>query len=154
MTSLLITLASVFLSLSSFADFSAVTAGDFTDQHDQIQKLDETTKWILFSPDKESFAHAKSAFERLEIKNAKDKNGFLVSDISAMPKMVTKMFALPKMKKYSFVFALDHTGEATQEWPRNKSELTLIKVDKLKVTEIIHLKTEAETIDALKSVAH
>jgi hypothetical protein len=150
----LVLVSALLISLSSVASFTAITANEFRDQHDQVQKLDASTKWILFAPDKESFAFAKVGFEKLEIKNAKDKNGFLVSDISGMPTFVTKMFALPKMKKYSFVLALDRTGEGTKEWPRNKNELTLIKVDQLKVNEIIHLKSETETIEALKNLTN
>lgn len=148
---LLIVLLSLFVS-SGHASLANLNALDLLDQHEEIQKLDETTKWVLFAPDKESFAFAKTAFEKLEIKNAKEKNGFLVSDISAMPKIVTKMFALPKMKKYSFVLALDRTGEATKEWPRREKELTLIKLDSLKVTEVLHLKSESETFDTLKNL--
>lgn len=152
MKSILAFLLVLFVSFSSTASLIAISPNEFTDQHDQVQKVDETTKWILFAPDKDSFAFAKTAFEKLEIKNAKDKNGFLISDISAMPKLVTKMFALPKMKKYSFVLALDRTGEATKDWPRKEKELTLIKVDQLKVSEVIHLKSEIETVDALKKL--
>jgi hypothetical protein len=57
------------------------------------------------------------------------------------------------MQKYSFTSALDRTGEATKDWPRKEKQLTLIKTEGLKVIEIMHLKSETETLESLRALS-
>lgn len=59
-----------------------------------------------------------------------------------MPSLVSKMFAIPKMKKYSFKMALDKSGETTKQWPREAGVIVVMKLSKLKLETIELLKTE------------
>lgn len=151
---IILSLFVLLVGLSGFASESLVTLqpSEFSDQHDQIQKLTIETKWILFSTEMESFNMAKTAFEKTGLKSATEKNGLLVSDISKMPSLVTKMFALPKMRKYPFTVALDRKGDLTKTWPRTKGSLTLIKLDKLEVKEVSLLKSEEEVLNYIRAL--
>lgn len=128
----------------------SLEALEFTDQYDQVHKLSLETKWVIFAAEMDAFKFAKAAFEKLEIKSAGDKGGLLVSDISGMPSLVSALFAMPKMKKYSFSVALDRKGETTQKWPRKEAHLTLLKLNQLKVVETTYLGTEQAVVEFLK----
>ena len=69
----------------------------------------------------------------------------IISDISKMPGLVSKMFAIPKMKKYNFKLALDKEGDVTKAWPRQEGVILVMKVDQLKVESTENL-TTAEAV--------
>lgn len=106
---------------------------ELTDQFDQKVQVNEQTKWIVFSGDKYSSDLIQKAIEDLKLTDLSIYKGIYVADISAMPGMVTAMFALPKMKKYSFKVTLDKSGDFTEKWPRKKEMVTLLQLDQLKI---------------------
>ena len=69
-----------------------------------------------------------------------------------MPGFVTKMFALPKMKKYPFKLALDYEGHITKDWPKKMAHVTFIKLSSLKIVEVKFLKNDTEIEANLKNI--
>ena len=118
---------------------------DFQSQHEETVTLNEKTQWVLFVVDMEGANFVKAALEKLKISNPADLGGLYVSDISKMPSLVTSMFALPKMKKYPFKMALDHSGDSTSTWPRSEKKVTLLRLSSLKVEKV-------ETLDGAEAV--
>lgn len=121
-----------------------VQAQIFYDQHDNPMNLSATTQWIIFSHDKDGGNWVKEALTELDITNLEGRGGIYLADISKMPSLVTKLFAMPKMKKYEFRMALDKTGELSESFPRIDSRVALIKLDSLKITEVIQAKSADE----------
>jgi hypothetical protein len=137
----------------AFPAFSAVKVGDqvsaikIQNQFEETAELTADTQWIIFSSDMKA---AKLLTEYLSEENAKKTDlskTLIISDISKMPGMISKMFAIPKMKKYAFKLALDKTGEATKDFPRQEGSLTVIKVAQFKVESIEQLSSS----EAVKS---
>jgi hypothetical protein len=130
----------------------AITAGDSLpsiqtqNQFEEPAELNKETKWILFSSDMNA---AKMLTEYLNENASKLdlSKTLIISDISKMPGLVAKMFAIPKMKKYNFKLALDKTGETTKDWPRKEGHLIIIKLSELKVESV----EEVNTKEAVKS---
>lgn len=125
----------------------AFTAGDtlsafkIENQFEEPAELNSETKWIIFSSDMNA---AKMLTEYLN-ENAKSLDltkTLIISDISKMPGLVSKMFAIPKMKKYNFKLALDKTGETTKAWPRQEGTITVMKVSALKVESTEEIKSK------------
>lgn len=122
----------LFVSSAFAQDFKAQS---FEDQFGDTIELTAQTQWVLFAHDKQSADWAHQALTELGLEDLSAQNGLYVSDISAMPGFVTKMFALPKMKKYPYRLALDKSGEQTGDWPKTEGTLSLIKLDGLKLVE-------------------
>ncbi|WP_413560954.1 hypothetical protein [Bdellovibrio sp. HCB209] len=127
----------------------ALQAGDtlsafkIENQFEEPAELNAETKWIIFSSDMNA---AKILTEYLNA-NAKDMDltkTLVISDISKMPGLVSKMFAIPKMKKYGFKLALDKEGDVTKAWPRQEGVITVMKVAALKVESTKELKTKED----------
>lgn len=110
---------------------------ELKDQFDAKVQVDEKVKWIVFSPDKYISDLINKALDDLKLTDLTKTNGLYVADISAMPGMVTTMFALPKMKKYPFKVVLDYEGDLTGKWPQKKEKASLIKLDQLKILSVI-----------------
>jgi hypothetical protein len=51
-----------------------------------------------------------------------------VSDISRMPGVVTKLFALPAMRKRSYRILLDRDGKVTADIPNEEGKITVLEL--------------------------
>lgn len=111
--------------------------------------VDKQTKYILFSADK---AASTLLHENLTSTKTKpeDVGAVYISDISKMPSLITKMVALPKMKKYDYKLGLDRDGVLTKPWPRKDGEITCIELKDSKIVSITYLKTNSEIQNFLK----
>lgn len=69
-----------------------------------------------------------------------------ISDIHTMPSFVTNLFALPKMKKYSYSLLLLY--EEKDIFPKQENALTVLKTQDNKIVKIEYVKDakEIETI--------
>lgn len=137
-------------SVGAFQTGDLLTPLKFESQFSENMQVSESTQWILFAADK---ASGKLVTDHLlESKYNIDESGMVyVSDISKMPSLITRMIALPKMKKYPFKMALDKEGVVTATWPRQEGKVTLIELDHLKVKNIRFVATQGELGEILKS---
>lgn len=122
------------ISITSHAD--SLKSISLPDQFDQSTTIDENTQWVIFSNDKDMSDNINKALEDLKITDIKSLNGAYVSDISRMPSMITKMFALPKMQKYTFKVLLDKEGDLTSKWPQEKGKVSLMTLEKLEIKSV------------------
>lgn len=122
-----------------------LTAFQIENQFSEPAALTADTKYIIFSSDMDA---AKNLNEYLNENISKHdlSKTLIIADISKMPTLVSKMFAIPKMKKYSYKLALDKTGETTKNWPRQKGNLVVIKLTALKIDSV-------ETLNSKEAVA-
>jgi hypothetical protein len=136
------------IAAQSFALVSGETLPAFKiqNQFEEPAELTKETKWILFSSDMKAAKLLTEYINENATKLDLTKT-LIISDISKMPALVSKIFAIPKMKKYNFKLALDKTGETTKDWPRQEANLTVIKVSELKIESIENLGTP-ETVKA------
>jgi hypothetical protein len=119
------------------------------DQHGVLRAVDADTRLVLFSRDmeggdvlKEALADAPDGF--LEARGAA-----YVADISRMPGLVTRLFALPSMRRRPYPMLLDREGEVTARLPGADGRATLIFLDDLRVVRVLHVATSQELRQAL-----
>jgi len=106
------------------------------DQHDEPHPLVEKTGIILFAPD-----HASSAIAHQLLVQAKPdavtRLGIrYVADISGMPSLIARLFALPKMRGYPYRMLLGHAAEDTALLPRREGRVTVLHVRDWKIERI------------------
>ncbi|MDX1296463.1 MAG: hypothetical protein R3302_09345 [Sulfurimonadaceae bacterium] len=56
-------------------------------------------------------------------------NAKYVSDISAMPGIITKMFALPKMRDYNYALMLNYEDEFAAKFDKQEGKLTVYRLN-------------------------
>jgi len=138
-------LAIAFCLLLSLPTFAELKAGDqfpdieFTDQFDKKHKINDQDKLLLISFD-------KKVSEQVHDFLSKQEKGFLskhsaryIADISGMPSLITKMFALPKMRDYEYTLLLIKDEALAEKFSQSEDQLLVIHLENNKIqnTEFI-----------------
>jgi hypothetical protein len=126
----------------------------FKDQWDQNHELDRKTNWLVVSQAMESGDIVKDAFNSLSIKKPGDYGMIYIADISAMPSLISKFFALPKMRDYIFPIGLiREEGElAKMKLPLEAPEkVAVIALNKLNIDGAMYFSDQATFETFLKS---
>jgi hypothetical protein len=106
------------------------------DQFGADGRVDDTVRVILFSRDMEGGDFLKTGLSAVGEGVLTDAHVVYVSDISGMPRLVARMFALPKMRKRPYPMLLDRTGEWTALLPGTPGHATFIHLDRLKIRAV------------------
>jgi hypothetical protein len=106
------------------------------DQHGETAKIDASTRLVLFTRDMEAGDTVKAALAEKRTADLEVLGLVYAADISGMPGLVRRMFAVPAMRKRGYAMLLDTTGEETERIPSEPSRATLIALEDLEVTSI------------------
>lgn len=120
-------------------------------QFEESVTMTPETQWVVFVAEKAASKVFNDKVKELNVK-LDEKPILYVSDISKMPSLITRMFAIPKMKKIGYKMALDRKGEITKEWPRQEGAITVMEISNQKVTGIRFLSQEPEIKSFLKNL--
>lgn len=126
-------------------DLSSFTVEGLKDQFEQPVTLNENTQWVVFISEKSVSQIFSDSMKTLNI-NPDHQPFIYVSDISKMPALITKMFALPKMKKLGYKMALDRSGEITKSWPRQDKSVTILSIKDKAVNGVDYLEDEDQIL--------
>jgi hypothetical protein len=99
------------------------------DQHDTTQTIGAHTRLLIFSAERDVSALVETALADQTADSLAAAGIQYVSDISAMPGMVTTMIALPKMRKRPYPMLLARESEETAMLPREPGKVTLIATE-------------------------
>jgi hypothetical protein len=137
------------------ADFLAVGSRlepfSLQDQHAVEQTVDEKTRLILFSRDMEGGKLLKEALSEVEAETLALRGAVYVADISGMPKLVARLFALPSMRKRPYPMLLDRDGSTTASLPDVEGSATLIFLEQLEIVRIEHVETAEDVRESLET---
>ena len=129
-----------------------IEAFELEDQFGNTDRVDKTTGLILFSRDMDGGEVLSAALEGKSAEFLADRQAVYVADISGMPGLVARLFALPKMRKRGYPMMLDRDGEATARLPDQEGSGTLIELDKLQIVGINFLSNAAELSTRLEAL--
>jgi len=122
------------------------------DQHDKPVTIGPATRWIVFASEKAVSdmvntvlsAEPAGTVERLQL--------VYIADISAMPAMVTRMFALPKLRELPYPVALARESDQVAQvadLPRQPGSATLLRLEDGRIARISAVGSAAELRAAL-----
>ena len=138
-----LSLAAMLVADVAFAERYAVgdTIEPFTleDQHGESGTFDASAKVILFSRDMKGGDFLKEGLAGVARGYLDGMNAVYVADISGMPRLIARIFAVPAMRKRPYSMLLDRDGEATARLPDLEGQATLIFLDRLRVQRIVHV---------------
>lgn len=139
-------------SLAGQAVAQDLSGVEVNDQWDKPMVIDDTVKWLVFSHHKEGGEWVKNTFQQQKITDTSALNMQYMADISAMPGLITRLFAIPKMKDYGFRMGLIKDENLSQDWPRQEEKVSVFWMDKGSVSEAQYFGSEQEFAAWLKSV--
>lgn len=113
------------------------------DQFEKIHTIDLQVKTILFASDKETSEILRDFLLEKDKDFLNKNNAVYVADISGMPSLIAKFFALPKMKKYPFsVLLLDDTNK--DNFKKEEGKIIIYTLEKNNVKNIQKISTKEE----------
>lgn len=146
-------LFSVLLFVATFAN--ALNVGDSTptfaikDQFEKAHTIAADTKTILVAADKDTSEIMRDYFLTKEKGFLEANKTYYVADISGMPSLIAKFFALPKMKKYPFSILLVDENQ-TKEFSKKEGNITVYSVDNGKISDVKYIKNADELAGLFK----
>lgn len=96
-----------------------------TDQHDVSTAIDADVRYVLFTRDMDGGKVVQRIFEEDGQRKLDAARAVYVSDISRMPALVTRMFALPSLRKRGYRVFLDRDGTVTRDFPSEEGRVTV-----------------------------
>lgn len=114
------------------------------DQFDRPVRIEAGTRFLLFAADKAAGDAATEALKAHPDLLAQQRIVY-IADISGMPAVITRMFALPKWRELPFPVGLVRDAQLTAALPRKAGELTLLMLDQGKVQGVEYL-TDAAAV--------
>ena len=126
-----------------------LTGFTLENQHDETGRVDASTKVILFSRDMDGGKLIKEALEDVPQEELDVRGAVYVSDISGMPRLVARLFAVPSIRKRPYAMLLDREGDVTARLPDTEGEATLIFLSELEIDRIEHASSAEAVRDAL-----
>ncbi|TFH23775.1 MAG: hypothetical protein E4H03_05350 [Myxococcales bacterium] len=109
------------------------------DQHGVERAVDASSDVILFTRDMDAGDIVKAALADTTAEQLDARHVVYVSDISAMPAMVARLLALPKMRKRPYPMLLDRDGDATARFPARAGLVTVLRVDDLEIVAVEYI---------------
>ncbi|EGV17233.1 hypothetical protein [Thiocapsa marina] len=125
-----------FASAASLENGTPMPALTLQDQYDTTHTIDASTRLLIFSAEREVSALVETALADQTTESLSAVGIRYVSDISAMPGMVTSMIALPKMRKRPYSMLLGRDPEETAMLPREPGKVTLITSEGGNITSV------------------
>jgi hypothetical protein len=126
---------------------AAMPALSLNDQHDKPAPVGPSTHWVVFTAEK-PVSDMVSAGLAAEPAGVVDRLRLVyVADISGMPALVTRMFALPKLRELPFPIALvREPAQVAQvaDIPRTAGSATVLRLEGGHVTQVTTVRQPAE----------
>lgn len=123
----------------------------FTDQWDKPLAITNQTQWLVFSKTKEAGNWIKDSFNELGLVDLKAKNLAYIADVSAMPSLITKWFALPKMQDYAFSMGLVYEDEQVAHWPYVDEAAMVYQLNDGEIVKATEFRNQATLLAFLKA---
>ena len=130
------------VSLATLAQPAEINAGDalpvmtLNDQHDKPYSLAADTRQILFAADNGGAGLVMAELDRRGATWLKDTKRAYLADIHKMPSLVTRLFAMPKLREKAYPIALGREAADLAMYPRKKDCVTLLPIQAGKLGEV------------------
>jgi hypothetical protein len=105
------------------------------DQHGDSHTL-SSGNVVLFAPDKGAGKLAHEVLNHTDKVELAARGIVFISDISGMPTLIARMFALPAMRKYPYLVLLGYEKQDTAMFPRQQGRVTVLHIKAGKISRI------------------
>ena len=107
---------------------------ELADQHGQPGRVDESVRLLLFTADMDAGDLVKAALEAdPKLQDLAAHRAVWISDIHRMPALITRLFALPSLRKRPYRMLLDRGPGPSARIPREEGKVSVVELDALVV---------------------
>ncbi len=131
---------------------SALPAFSLEDQHGKPVSVQPDTRLVIFAADKAASDLANEVLGNEKEGVLERLQAVYLADISGMPALVTRMFALPAMRGLPFPIGLAREAGVLADLPRQKGAVSVIRLGDGKVSRVDHAQdaTQLKTLLGLR----
>ena len=119
------------------------------DQHGDRIDVGEAVRILVVSRDMDAGDVVKTALGEADQAFLDRRGALYVADISRMPAMVSRLIAVPRMRKRPYRVLLDREGDVTRDLPSVEKKPTVLFLDRLRIVRVMHPATAADLRSAL-----
>jgi len=124
---------------------SRLAGFELEDQFGQPHSIKKMPRTLILTFEKTTGAFVNQFLTRQGSQYLAEHDALYIADIARMPSMITTMFALPKMKKYTHTVLLAYGEDFQGHFPRKSGKATVIHFDaSSRVTDCLFVSTEEE----------
>ncbi|MFE8032513.1 hypothetical protein [Thiohalocapsa marina] len=127
----------------------ALPAMTLEDQHGVGHAVDDQVKLIVFSADRAGSKVVEAALEGWDDDRLAAAGIRYVADISGMPGPITRLFALPSMRKQPYAILLGREPAQTEALPRQEDAVTLIHLQDGTIRAVAFVQTSQALAERL-----
>ena len=98
------------------------------DQHDQAYSLGAGTHILLVARDMDGAKLVKAALAEQPKGYLEARDAVFVADIQRMPALISKLFAIPAMRDYSYRVLLDREGRIASRYPGQAGQVSWLRL--------------------------
>jgi hypothetical protein len=118
---------------------------ELADAHGALGRVDERIRLVLFTADMDGGEIAQQALADPTLQDLAARDAVYVADVSRMPALVTRLFALPSIRRRPYRTLLDLAPDPTRRMPREAGKVTLLELDAL-VVRAVRFAAEPEAV--------
>ena len=137
---LIIAFASLLFS-NSFDVNQNINSFSLVDQFNKVHSVNANVKTIIVSFEKDTGADVNEFLSNKPADFLRKKNAVFIANISGMPSIITKLFALPKMKKYKHTVLLIY-DENDSRFLQKEDKSTVYKLENGVIKSIYYIEKE------------
>jgi len=120
------------------------------DQHGNEHVVDARVRALLFARDMKGGGVVKQALADSGAALLAEADAVYVANVSGMPAVIRRMFALPSLRRRGYPVLLDSEGQITKNLPGVEDRATLIQLRELTVVDV----TQFESSEAVREALH
>lgn len=143
---------------ATLAGAQTVTVGDaikpisWRDQFEQLVAVNEDTHAVILVSEKSVGEWVNATLGEMPAEALTQRRVVYVSDISAMPTLITKAFALPKWRKLPFSIGLAREAAEVPPWPQQSGSATWMQLRGMQVQSVRYLPNPTQLKLAMTSL--
>lgn len=123
------------------------------DQHDQAYTLDNQLQVLLVAQSMDAAKLVDAALQGKPEGYLEQRHTVFLADISRMPKVIATLFALPKMRDYTYRILLDRDARITPRYPVDATSVLWLDLRDGKLQGQRSFTDSSELAQALEAVA-
>ena len=114
------------------------------DQREAPWELQAQTRLLLFAPGRKAGEIVQSVLAEQPSEWLATRQVMYVADLSRMPAMITRMFALPALRAEPFSVGVVLDEKLVSDWPRRADTVTLLRLHEGSVTAVDYASSAEE----------
>jgi hypothetical protein len=110
------------------------------DQHGNVHAIPSATTTVLFAADMAAKKIVQALLDARDAHYLSHHQAVFIADIHGMPRIITKLFALPRMRKYGYEILLVEDADVGERFPRRAGEVTVLRLRDLRPIAIHYIR--------------